>query len=344
MSRTEAARPRSCLLTVALSLAVSVVFATTSTPTFAKQGPDPLAPVSRLERLKAALERADRIVIRSQHRPWSEEEIAEAEANEDYRGPIAAEISGRSEVESLLRSIEVNESARWFHCFCSGDAELEFFAGAECLGSLTEHHTTSLRWSGDEWPGDVYLTGPSQERFAEWLHSRGFSETLARYREERRLEEGARQRREAFLAEFPSEFRQELERLAGGPAIGEREAHAILNAAAAEPVDCVRAFLRGFAGSKKNLGVRPALRLGVPLVEAGAAEGGRNCSRAREVSCSIALWRDSPRLSTWARRSSPGRPTRCVDHASRSTCPVVRRSGARGGGVSNSRTIRGAAE
>jgi hypothetical protein len=106
------------------------------------------------QQLLQLIDRADRLVVR---------ECPVADAR------VLFESRRREDLDDLKQSLLIVVPAPRFHCMCIGSPSIDLFAGSKHIARLTNHHGTSIRWSG--WESDTLLADST--KWLDWFSRRG---------------------------------------------------------------------------------------------------------------------------------------------------------------------------
>jgi hypothetical protein len=85
------------------------------------------------------------------------------------------EITKTGMIDSLVRSLDIDEERSGFHCMCCGNPSLEFYKGDTLLATLGFHHGRSLRWSGGLWPGDSLISNENADLLCDLMADNGYT-------------------------------------------------------------------------------------------------------------------------------------------------------------------------
>lgn len=150
---------------------------------FRKAHPDVAVHHAWADSLRRAVQGTTRLRIRTGgtcHRQISEEKTL-------------AEITEPTEIEKLLKGLDIDEAGSGGYCRCCGDPTLEFYAGDRLLAMVGYHHGERLRWAGGQWAGDAELTDRSLAFVISWLAQHGV-EGPRQVREEQRKRQAEEER------------------------------------------------------------------------------------------------------------------------------------------------------
>lgn len=140
------------------------------------------------ERLRAAADGADRLVVRPQWAP----------VNDSPADVPPVEIVGAGVIEELWDLLEWTPpelppgGVTFVRCGCDGEFHLDFYKGKKLLLSLGYHHNQLLRWRNGPWKTDVRLTEGAKSSVPAWFKRHGFPVMEKLYEERRRKEEAER--------------------------------------------------------------------------------------------------------------------------------------------------------
>ncbi len=99
------------------------------------------------------------------------------------RERVLLETQQTSEIESLLKSIAFALTSPGTYCMCCGDLSFEFYQGDELVKSFSLHHDRRIRIQYSSY-GDIELTWGSRRRLAKWLEDRQIDERLRQFNED----------------------------------------------------------------------------------------------------------------------------------------------------------------
>jgi hypothetical protein len=114
--------------------------------------------------------------------------VSEWAETDDHRlkPRILFETSDATSIAALRAALSIVEDPATFgHCMCIGGPLLGFYAGEECLATITLHHARSIRW--ESWKHDAVLR--DGRRLVEWLAERGVMGPRQTIEEEERAAE-----------------------------------------------------------------------------------------------------------------------------------------------------------
>jgi hypothetical protein len=200
--------------------ALSTQVSETDGTAFARLNPECKLALRWERKLAEALDRADRLRVRSGgtcHRNIPAERTLYEEKDP-------------AKVRDFIRRIHLDEGKSGFHCMCCGEPSLEFYKDGNLILTLGYHHGNSLRWV-EGWPADGMMTAACAEDLRRWLADR-VPEIKKGQEAERAYRKREAEETERFLRPFPEKVRPWVlagsgDVVRGDPALGQRLAAAL---------------------------------------------------------------------------------------------------------------------
>jgi hypothetical protein len=152
--------------------------------------------------LAKSLEKADRVLVRKNAPPSTNED--DPEKIHESQDP--------AEIQELIKNTTVEE-APYGYCMCGGDSVFNYYQGNKLIVTLGFHHGRSLRWSGGAWPEDASLTEESSKYLVEWLAMRGYDAPKKELLQEQRQRAAIKHQQDRYRAILPKEMITSFEKL-----------------------------------------------------------------------------------------------------------------------------------